>query len=753
MGRFSPSRPQPRIARSLILAFTLALNTPLMAIAQGSTNNGVTLNLTDADLSAVVATVAEITGKNFIVDPRVKGKVTIVSSRPLDKNAIYQVFLSVLEVHGFAAVPAGEVIKIIPDANAKQSAITTATAEYHGNGDETVTRIIDVKNVQAAQLVPILRPLVAQQGHLAAYPQNNVIILSDRAANVQRMAEIIQRIDVPSRNEVELIPLHHASATEVVRVLTNLTQQEKTKEGGGAAGSGAGSMTLVADERTNTILLGGDKDDRLRLRAIISHLDTPLENTGGNTTVVYLHYAQAKDLVNVLTGVSKGTENASRRYNSGGAAAPAGQGAPVSSSSGGMINKEVSIEADEATNALVITAPPDQLRTLLSVIRQLDIRRAQVLVEAIIAEVSATRANELGVQWAIDGSTNGAPVGIVNFPRSGTSGSGIADAIAAAAAGGAAKAGITNALGTGLNLAIGDITGNFRFAALIRALSSDGSTNILSTPNLLTLDNQEAEIVVGTNVPFITGSYSGGSSLTGSSLGTSTSSSLGSSSSSLGTTTSGLGTSGTSYIGNPFQTIQRQDVGLTLKVKPQINEGDSVKLEIQQEVSALTTPPQGISTSDVVTSKRSIKTTVLVDDGQMVVLGGLIDDQVQENQNKVPLLGDIPLLGTLFRSNSNNINKRNLMIFLHPVILRDAAVTARVSGSKYNYMRDRQIEAMHPEARPKEQGLVLPPLPETSKATLTATAAASLPLELPPPFENDETTPLPLFETPPDARP
>ncbi|CAK0738968.1 general secretion pathway protein D [Gammaproteobacteria bacterium] len=781
MGRLRPSRLQPRIALPLTLALSLALSAVPVAITQGAApsstphnTGGVTLNLADADLSAVIATVAEITGKNFIVDPRVKGKVTIVSSRPLDKNAIYQVFLSVLEVHGFAAVPSGEITKIVPDANAKQSAITLSTSEHPGNGDETVTRVIDVKNVQAAQLVPILRPLVAQQGHLAAYPQNNMIILSDRAANVQRMMEILRRIDVPSRNEIEIIPLHHASATEVVRVVTSLAQQEKTKEG---AGAGGGGMTLVADERTNTVLLGGDKEDRLRLRAIISHLDTPLENTGGNTVVIYLHYAQAKDLVGVLTGVSKGTDSSSlRRSGSGGSSS--GQGAPPPpsspSSSGGGAFKDVSIEADEATNALVITAPPDQMRTILSVIHQLDIRRAQVLVEAIIAEVSATRANELGVQWAVDGigssgkggiGNGGGPVGIVNFPRSGSGGTGLADVLSGAAAGGdAAAAALGGALGSGLNLIGGNFRGNFRFAALIRALSSDGSTNILSTPNLLTLDNQEAEIVVGTNVPFLTGSYS--NSMTGSSLGGYGSSASGSTST-LGSVANslGLGTSGTSgYVSNPFQTIQRQDVGLTLKVKPQINEGSSVKLEIQQEVSALTTPPQGISTSDVVTSKRSIKTTVLVDDGQMVVLGGLIDDQVQENQNKVPLLGDIPLIGGLFRSSSNNINKRNLMIFLHPVILRDAAVTALVSGSKYNYMRDRQIEAMHPENRPKDPGLVLPPLSqmegqkmrgmvEADTSTSMVNTASTVQLELPPPFENDEASPTRFFENSPDVRP
>ncbi len=678
------------------LALLLSLASPSSLAA------GVTLNLTDADIQAVITTVSEITGRNFIVDPRVKGKVTIVSSRPLDKTGVYQVFLSVLEVHGFAAVPAGDVVKIVPDANAKQSAIPTTSDSRPGGGDETVTRVIDVKHVQAAQLVPILRPLVAQQGHMAAYPQSNVVIISDRAANVQRIAEIIRRIDEPSQGEIEVVQLRHASASEVVRVLSTLTQQEKGKEG---AGPSSTAITLVADERTNTVLLGGDKADRLRLRAIISHLDTPLENTGGNTTVIYLRYAQAKDLVNVLTGVSKGQETAAGHRSSGGNSGGGAVVAPVPAAGGSGSSgtfKDVSIQADEATNSLIITAPPDQLRTLQSVIRQLDIRRAQVLVEAIIAEVSATRASDLGVQWVADGSQTNAPVGIIDFPRSG--GAGIASAVAGAATGGTAGGtAVLSALGSGLNLGVGDFSGRFRFGALIRALSSDGSSNILSTPNLLTLDNQEAEIVVGQNVPFVTGSYS--NSLTGT---TSTS-----------TTTTGTN----SLVGNPFQTIQRQDVGLTLKVKPQINEGDAVKLEIQQEVSSLIAAPEGIHTSDVVTSKRSIKTVVLAEDGQVVVMGGLMDNQVRESRQKVPLLGDLPVVGNLFRASTTNVDKRNLMVFLHPIILRDGATGVQLSGSKYNYMRDRQLEAMEPERFAKQtQQSVLPPLSQV--------------LELPPPFQD-----------------
>ena len=593
----------------------------------------VTLNLKDADISALISTVAEVTDRNFIIDPRVKGKVTVISSRPMDSDEVYQVFLSILKVHGFAAVPSGEVTKIVPDVNAKQDGIPTASDRSPGRGDEMVTRVVQVDNVAAAQLVPILRPLVPQQGHLAAYPATNVLIISDRANNVERLLTIIRRIDQVSDSEIEVITLQYASAVEVVRVLTSLKRAVPGAKGAAAA---AGGQVLVADERTNSVLLSGDRASRLRMRAIISHLDTPLD-AGGNTDVIYLRYANAADIVDTLLGVGKIEEKEAQQ----------GKG-KVSVSKGSF-----DIQADEATNALVITAPPDIMRTIKQVISKLDIRRAQVLVEAIIAEVSEDTAQELGVQWAFGGSDNSSPVGIVNFTNSGSLVSDIINGAADVADGGAFPSIVDNAL-----LGFAKTNGSFNYLAVMNLLSSDANTNILSTPTLVTLDNEEAEIIIGENVPFVTGSF----------------------------TSTGANDGAT----NPFQTIQREDVGLTLKIKPQINEGNALRLEIEQEVSNIADSVAGAA--DIITNKRSIKTNVMVDDGQMVVLGGLIEEKISESIQKVPFLGDIPFLGALFRSKTADVTKTNLMVFIHPVILRDAAVTDRYTSSKYNYIRALQMQ-------------------------------------------------------------
>ncbi len=617
----------------------------------------ITLNLKDADINALIGTVAEVTGKNFIVDPRVKGKVTVISSRPMNSDEVYQVFLSILKVHGFAVVPSGSVEKIVPDVSAKQDSIPNASSQEPGIGDEMVTRVVQVDHVAAAQLVPILRPLVPQQGHLAAYPNTNVLIISDRAENVSRLVSIIQRIDKVSDSEIEVIRLQHASAAEVVRILNAISRSEAGQA------KAPGGEPLVADERTNSVLLGGDRADRLRLRAIISHLDTPLE-AEGNTKVIYLKYAKAADLVDVLQGVGKSQGEEAKK---------------AKAASNG--DKDLDIHADEATNSLVITAPPSLMRSLESVIRQLDIRRAQVLVDAIIAEVGENKARQLGIQWAVfDLSGQTAPVGGTNFTNAGSSLADIGNAV------------IKNTLPSltpGLLFGAGRFNKDgVSFGAVLQALASDGDSNILSTPSLVTLDNEEAEIVVGQNVPFLTGSFAN------------------------------TGAASTSV--NPFQTIQRKDVGITLKIKPQINEGDAVVLQIEQEVSSIANNAQA---SDLITNKRSIKTNVLAQDGQIVVLGGLIEDRVRQSAQKVPLLGDIPLLGALFRSKGSNVDKSNLMVFIHPTILRDPNTSDSYTSSKYNLIRGVQ-------ARSFEDGVFLTPdvprpkLPEMREL-----------LELPPPFE------------------
>ena len=632
----------------------------------------VTLNLKDADINALVESMSVLTGKNFIVDPRVKGKVTIISAKAMDEKELYEVFLAVLGVHGFAAIPGDNVTKIVPAAGAKQESVPTVELRSRVEADQIVTRIIQVQNVSAAQIVPILRPLIPPQGHLAAYTPTNVLIISDTAGNVERIAAIIARIDLASNEEVEIVALRHASATEIVRVLTALEQGKGRGDPAAATGT---TPRMVADERSNSILLSGDKATRLRLRALITHLDTPVDS-GGNTQVIYLRYAKAKDLMTVLQGVSKSLSSETARN----APMPAGQpGAPPGGSSSGG-SSLVDIQADDSTNALVITAPPDLIRSLRSVIAQLDVRRAQVLVEAVIAEISAEKTAELGVQWVAYGNS------VIGFTNLGSGNASLANIVSLAAQvdAGSTTLPAADRVPQGLHMAVGDFSGDNQFGALISALAKDADTNVLSTPTVVTLDNEEAEIIVGQNVPFVTGNY-----------------------------TTSTGSSAASSVGNPFQTIQRDDVGIKLKVKPQINEGNAVKLEIAQEVSSVV-PSANAATQGPTTNKRSIKTKVLVEDGQVLVLGGLIDENLNENAQKVPFLGDIPLLGNLFRYRGTTKLKRNLMVFLHPVILRDATQGTLHTNDKYSYIRDQQLAA---RARadyllPSEQSPLLKPQPE-----------------------------------------
>ncbi len=674
----------------------------------------VTLNLKDADINALVESMSVLTGKNFIVDPRVKGRVTIISSKPMDEKELYEVFLAVLGVHGFAAVPSGNVIKIVPAAGAKQESIPTVDRQRGVEPDQIVTRIIQVQNVSAAQVVPILRPLIPPQGHLAAYTPTNVLIISDSAANVERIASIIARVDLASNEEVEIVPLRHASATEIVRVLTALEQSRAKNDPAGAVGT---PLRMVADERTNSILLSGDKASRLRLRTLISHLDTPVES-GGNTQVVYLRYAKAKELATVLQGVSKNLSSEAARN----APMPGGQppGAPPGGSSSSSGASLIDIQADEATNSLVITAPPELIRSLRSVIAQLDIRRAQVLVEAVIAEISAEKTAKLGVQWVV--GTNNA-VGFTNFDVGASSLAnvlGLAGTINMALdppSGEPTMPDLSNAqIPQGLQLGVGSVAGGI--GAIISALAKDADANVLSTPTVVTLDNEEAEIIVGQNVPFVTGTYT-------------------TSTTSASTDNSGL------QSGGPFQTIQRNKVGIQLKVKPQINEGNAVKLEITQEVSNVV-PSANAATQGPTLNTREIKTKVLVEDGQILVLGGLIDEKLDESAQKVPLLGDIPLLGNLFRYRNTTRLKRNLMVFLHPVILRDPQQSTLYTSDKYSYIREQQLAArekgdyllpdvqspaLKPQEEVKEQGTILNLSPPAAPTPAPAISAAPAPSE------------------------
>ena len=637
--------------RPLALLIALALAAPLAAQeAPGAPllNGKHTLNLKDADVRTFISTVSEITGRNFIVDPRVEGKVNIISTQPMDKDEVYRVFESVLRVHGFALVPAGDVIKVLPEAVAVQDGAAQAPVV---GPDSLTTRVIPLKYVSPNALLTVLRPLIPQSGQIVASPSGNAIIVTDRAGNVARIESIIGRIDTVSDSAVEAIPLQHANAQEVASTLNKLS---------GGESNGAKPAMVVADSRTNSVLLSGESSARLKSRAMITHLDTPLD-AGESTQVVYLRYADAEQLVPVLDSVAATLTGSSTAKD---AARPA------------------TIQADKDMNALVITAAPAVFRSLQGVIRNLDVRRAQVLIEAVIAEVSDETAREIGIQWqGTDGLSEEGLVGGTNFPSGGNNG--IVGAIQNP----------LGALGAGLNL--GYITGTttitgadgkpttvYEVGALAKLLRGDSRTNILSEPSIVTLDNKEATIKVGQEVPFLTGQYTN-------------------------TGTNG----GSNQPTNPFQTIERKDVGLMLKVTPHINEGDEVALDLHQEVSSLAPSVDGAS--DLVTNKREITTSVLVKDGGMLVLGGLTTHENSESISKVPALGDIPLLGNLFKYRKTNLIKRNLMIFLRPRILRDAHQESVISQEKYNFLRAEQlrVNALPGNMTPERDQPLMPSAP------------------------------------------
>ncbi|MQM38886.1 Type II secretion system protein D [wastewater metagenome] len=638
-------RPTPLRAAAALLALVA-----VVAAGNAGAQEQITLNLKGAQLSTLVDTVAEITGRNFVLDPRVNARVTVISRRPMDADALYQVFLSILQVHGFSAIPAGEVTKIVPDVNARQLASEGGV----NTGDAVVTRVLTVENVPVAQLVPILRPLVPQQGHFAAYAPTNSLIISDHASNVARIADVVHKIDRAGATATEVIPLEHASAETAAETVNDVTGSR------GEEASGAQAVRVAADKRINALVVMGTDTQRARVRRLAERLDAEADQ-GGDTRVVYLSYAKAEDVAEVLQSVSEDLP-----------AAGTGAGGGDAGAATAGVGNAVSIQADAATNSLVISAPPAVQNELAAVIDKLDIRRAQVLIEAAIAEVSADMAAELGFQWAVDGGNGNTAVGGTSFANNSVSGG---DSLAGII-GSLSRQEVPN-IGQGLSLAVGDLAGGVRFAALLRALASDADTNILSTPSLVTLDNQEAEITVAQNVPFVTGSYTTDSS--------------------------------DSSNVNPFQTIERRDVGLILKVKPQINEGDSVMLEIQQEVSNVSESTRAV---DLITDKRSISTSVLVDSGRLVVLGGLLDEQVRETEQRVPLLGSIPVLGNLFRYRSAQSEKRNLMVFLRPRIVRDEATMTRYASDKYASMRARQRAQRDAGVAllPDDVAPVLPPL-------------------------------------------
>ena len=629
------------------------------------------LNFVNADIESVIKAIGQISGKNFIIDPRVKGTINIASATPIPPSMAYQVLLSALRTQGFTASESNGIITILPEADAKMRYSPTVGANSKISGDQIITQVFVVKYESANLLVPILKPLISPNNIINAYPNNNMLVITDYAENLRKVAKLISTIDQPSSIENEVIKVKYANAVELTQVISKLVDS--------SAGAEGRKMIVVAEPRSNSIILRSDNAGQVnRAKNLIQQLDVQA-SSGNSIHVVYLRNAEAKKLAATLQALTAAStdsfnsvDNISKTPTSAPAitANPTTPGTPVtlvapvtglsatglsaspftettsSSSSASMI------QADSSTNALIITAPDHVFNMLRGVIDKLDVRRAQLYIEALVAEVSTDKASEFGIQWQDlqslgSTSNNVSAFGGTKFSTNGASITSVAQNV------GAASNGLNIGLFKGqINVpGLGTIT---NLGVLAHALESDANANILSKPNLLTLDNEEAKIVIGQNVPFITGQYA---------------------------QSNGGGI-------NPFQTVERKDVGLTLKVKPQISEADTIKLQIYQEVSSVS---DSANSAGITTNKRSIETSVLVDDGNIIVLGGLIEDRITETINKVPLLGDIPLLGNLFKTQGRGHKKTNLMVFLRPYVMRDANAANAITNDRYEYIRNQEL--------------------------------------------------------------
>jgi general secretion pathway protein D len=662
------ARPGIALAVAALSASLLLGATPwLSAHAQGS-NEPVTLNFVGAEIEAVARTMATITGRNVVVDPRVKGNINLATERPVTPAAALNQFAAVLRLQGFSLVDTGGLYKIVPEADAKLqgNVVNAGSASRLPASNTVVTQIFRLNHEAANNLVPVLRPLIGPNNTINVNPGNNSLVITDYADNLKRIGRIISALDVAGATDVEIIPLEHAVAADLVALISRLIDQ------GAAGGAGAQAdqsykTTLIAEPRSNSLVLRAANPARLALvRSLVARLDQPTSDAvSGNIHVVYLKNADAVSLATTLraalAGESTSGSTAASTTTTGARTAAAGSAAttPVAASAAPSTGGQ--IQADPATNALIITAPEPQYRQLRAVIDQLDSRRAQVYVESLIAEVNADKAAEFGIQWQGPlGKSGDSLIGLLgtNF---GSGGSNIFNLAAG-------KPG-TVAPGTGLNFGVAaQKNGVYFLGFLARFLQSTGEGNVLSTPNLLTLDNEEAKIVIGQNVPFVTGQFTN----TGSNEGSV----------------------------NPFQTIERKDVGLTLRVKPQISENGTIKMTIFQEVSSVLASSVN-SSSGLITNKRTIESTVLVDDGAIVVLGGLLQDEYAGNQEKVPGLGDVPLFGNLFKSETRNRKKTNLMVFLRPVVMRDSRETSSLALDRYELMR-----AIQKDAQPKNSSVL-----------------------------------------------
>ncbi|MCZ8252320.1 MAG: type II secretion system secretin GspD [Hylemonella sp.] len=666
-----------RLCRALVLGlWLLGPAMPLHAQPAEGRNAPVTLNFVNAEIEAVARAMASITGRQLVVDPRVKGTMNLSSELPLPPMVAYNHFLATLRLQGYTVVESGGLYKVVPESEAKLQGSVVTAGPVAPAGNQIVTQIFKLNHELAANLVPVLRPLISPNNTVNVNPGTNALIITDYADNLQRLGRIIAANDVAGAAQIEMLVLRHATATDLAPLVTRLLESGAGPTAGQGQVDTLYKTVVLAEPRSNALIVRAANPARVQLvQALVAKLDQPTqqgEGGNGNIYVVYLRNADAGKLAVTLRAVLAGEVRAPASTSPSAAAAPSAQVVPLGTTTGGQV------QADLATNSLIITAPEPQYRQLRAVIDKLDARRAQVFVESLIAEVNADKAAEFGIQWQGPiGRAGDANIGLIgtNF---GAGGSNIITLATQAATGGVVPS-------RGLNVGVAtQHNGIYVLGFLARFLEQNGDGNILSTPNLLTLDNEEAKIVIGQNVPFVTGQY----------------------------TNNNVGASGTV---NPFQTIERKDVGLTLRVKPQISENGSIKLAIFQEVSSVQASSLN-SPSGLITNKRSIESNVLVDDGAIVVLGGLLQDEYAGNQERVPGLADLPLIGGLFRSETRARKKTNLMVFLRPVVIRDAAAAEDLSMGRYDQMRAAQ-QAVQPAASavlPIQAGPLLPPRDDPS---------------------------------------
>ncbi|MGP5229451.1 type II secretion system secretin GspD [Psychrobacter celer] len=675
--KFSVTPLQRIMQRLMRMCRPLCLAIPLWAASTGlASAESWKVNLQDADIKAFINEVATITNQNFVLDPRINGNVTVISNKALSRDEIYQLFLSVMQVNGIAAIDSGTTVKLVPDNVAKQSGVAV---DLRGDsvGESLATRVIYLTNTQAAEVLGVIRPLMPQSAHAAAVPGVNALVLSDRADSLNQLTALIRDLDSNVNDSLRVIPLRHVDSERMMELISALV----SSAGSGQAQGGSNQLKVIADSASDRLLVKGSPEMIAKVQEMVNQLDTTPSRRLSGLRVFRLKYASASHIAEMLrgllanqsinsagatstlesaslndassagAGLSSAANDTSTNSTAASALSSAGAGAGSASANG----RPFSIIADETQNAVIVNAAPELMFEIEDAVNQLDSRRAQVLIQAAIVEVSGDDATQLGVQWALGNANSG--YGVVNFNNVGASATSLA---AAALAGGssisAAAGSIAGAL-VGIGDSSKDSQGNTQFyGAILQALDSTTSANLLSMPSILTLDNEKASILVGQNVPFVTGSY----------------------------TTSGNSST------NPFQTIDRQDIGINLNVIPHIGDNGTVRLEVSQEVSSVVPGSTG-NASGLITNKSLINTTILADDQQTIALGGLMRDNTTTRQQKVPGLGNVPVIGRLFRSDNDSTQKSNLIIFLQPTILRDGGAVASVTERKYNQMRVLQL--------------------------------------------------------------